>query len=102
MIVWFIKPIVRFIDKIFGASDEEKQFNLSTLYAGIIHTPDAALVEVRNEINKMSALTVESYDYVCDILRNEKGNNKDERCIVRRLQCSLTVPGALFVLAKAS
>ncbi|MCG8570277.1 MAG: Na/Pi cotransporter family protein [Spirochaetes bacterium] len=71
-LVWFIPYIVMIIEKVFGAQDKKVEYNLIKMQGGIVNTPDLAIYEAQQEINRMAEASHEAFEHTLQLFEAKK------------------------------
>ncbi|HOV12725.1 MAG TPA: Na/Pi cotransporter family protein [Spirochaetota bacterium] len=74
LLIWFIDYIAFIVEKIYGKEKTKIKKSYLKIDAGIIRSPELALFEIKQEINKISKISRDQFKHINDLI-----NNKGER-----------------------
>lgn len=85
ILIWFVGFISEFVTKLVKAkSDEDEQFSLEYIGAGIMNTPELSLMEAQKELVKFGGITHRMLHFLKELL-SEK-DKKQQRVKLDRIQ----------------
>ena len=72
ILIWFIKPIEKFVKRAFSAKgDEDEDFRLKFITGGILSTAELSIMEARKELNHYAERTQRMFGLVQELLHTE-------------------------------
>ena len=73
ILIWFIKPIEKFVKRAFAAKegDEDEDFRLKFITGGILSTAELSIMEARKELNHYAERTQRMFGLVQELLHTE-------------------------------
>ena len=74
LLVWFVPLLVRIVEKIVPSKDDEEEFRLKFIKAGMLGTPELSLIQAKKEIQFFAKHTAKMFGFFKNLINdlNEK------------------------------
>lgn len=85
ILIWFVSSIAKIVTKMVPTkSEEDEQFSLEYIGAGIMSTPELSLIEAQKEMVKFSRLTYRMLGFLKELLFEK--DKKEQRIKIERIE----------------
>ncbi|MCI5057706.1 MAG: Na/Pi cotransporter family protein [Flavobacteriales bacterium] len=85
LLIWFVPQLVKIATKlVISKGEDDEQFSLEYISAGLLSTPELSLLESKKEVAKMGKLTRRMLNFIGDLLM--ASNTKDSDKIFNRIE----------------
>lgn len=85
ILIWFVSTIAKIVTKMVPTkSEEDEQFSLEYIGAGIMSTPELSLIEAQKEMVKFSRLTYRMLGFLKELLFEK--DKKEQRIKIERIE----------------
>lgn len=69
LLIWFIKPLERFICRIIKTKEEDEEARLKFISGGVLSTAELSILEARKEINLFAKRAHRMFGFVADLMK---------------------------------